>query len=187
MWIIILVVIGIIVFPILYINAYNTENERRENMQKKQQGYIEQNNIDISVEYSFQCGNIVDIRYIVDDTNKKVYIMLADSDFIEIPFTEIRGCEILTDSEVTGGVGRAVVGGVLAGGAGAVVGATTAKEHIKSYKIVIYRANIATPQAEISLISTSCKTTDSYYIEAVEFAGKVNASIRAIISINGND
>ena len=49
----------------------------------------------------------------------------------------------MTDSKVTGGIGRAVVGGVLAGDVGAFVGAMTAPEKIVSYKIVIYKNNPA--------------------------------------------
>ena len=153
--------------------------------------YISDNMVHIGVEYRYESefykNNInwykgVAYRYIVDDRNKSVHIMDKEGVGQAIPFREIIGCEIITDSEVTGGIGRAIVGGVLAGEAGAVVGAVTAKKHIMSYKIVIYRANIQEPTNEILLISEKKSTKDADYINAVTFANKVNASIKAIIS-----
>lgn len=154
--------------------------------------YIMDNNVHVRAEYryesSFYKNNIdwnkgIAYRYIVDDNNKFVHILNKEGIGQAIPFREIIGCEIVTDSEVTGGVGRAIVGGILAGETGAVVGAVTAKNHIMSYKIVIYRSNIQTPANVINLINEKKSTKDIDYTSAISFANKVNASIRAIISM----
>lgn len=156
------------------------------------QNYIAENGVHIGAEYRYESeyyknniswANSTAYRYIVDDKNSLVHILNKDSTVESIPFREIIGCEIMTDSEVTGGIGRAIVGGVLAGEAGAVVGAVTAKKHIMSYKIVIYRSNIQTPTNEIVLIKEKKSTKDADYTNAVSFASKVNASIKAIISM----
>lgn len=156
------------------------------------QNYIADNGVHIGAEYRYESeyyknniswANSTAYRYIVDDKNSFVHILNKDGTGEAIPFREIIGCEIMTDSEVTGGIGRAIVGGVLAGEAGAVVGAVTAKKHIMSYKIVIYRSNIQTPTNEIVLIKEKKSTKDADYTNAVSFANKVNASIKAIISM----
>lgn len=156
------------------------------------QNYIADNGVHIGAEYRYESeyyknniswANSTAYRYIVDDKNSFVHILSKDGTGEAIPFREIIGCEIMTDSEVTGGIGRAIVGGVLAGEAGAVVGAVTAKKHIMSYKVVIYRSNIQTPTNEIVLIKEKKSTKDADYTNAVSFANKVNASIKAIISM----
>ena len=156
------------------------------------QNYIADNGVHIGAEYRYESeyyknniswANSTAYRYIVDDKNSFVHILSKDGTGEAIPFREIIGCEIMTDSEVTGGIGRAIVGGVLAGETGAVVGAVTAKKHIMSYKVVIYRSNIQTPTNEIVLIKEKKSTKDADYTNAVSFANKVNASIKAIIAM----
>lgn len=61
-------------------------------------------------------------------------------------FSDVKSCEYIVDDEIVttvknNGVGRAVVGGVLFGGAGAVVGAITAKDELKE-KVVNHGAYI---------------------------------------------
>ena len=190
----ILLFIGIIVIAFIFHKSVDEPEILATKALKEEdtQNYITDNGVHIGVEYcyesSFFKNNInwykgIAYRYIVDDKNKFVHILDKEGIGQAIPFREIIGCEIVTDSEVTGGVGRAIVGGVLAGEAGAVVGAVTAKNHIMSYKIVIYRSNIQTPTNEIELINEKKSTKDIDYTSAVAFANKVNASIKAIISM----
>lgn len=61
-------------------------------------------------------------------------------------FSDVKSCEYIVDDEIVttvknNGVGRAVVGGALFGGAGAVVGAITAKDKLKE-KVVNHGAYI---------------------------------------------
>lgn len=185
--------IGIIVVALIVHKSIDEPKilATKELKEEDSQNYITDNGVHIGVEYcyesSFYKNNIdwykgIAYRYIVDDKNKFVHILDKEGIGQAIPFREIIGCEIMTDSQVTGGVGRAIVGGVLAGEAGAVVGAVTAKNHIMSYKIVIYRSNIQSPTNEIVLIKEKKSIKDADYTNAVAFANKVNASIRAIVS-----
>ena len=100
------------------------------------------------------------------------------------PFSKVIGCEIITDSKVTGGIGRAVVGGVLAGDVGALVGAMTAPNNIVSYKIVIYLNNVIAPKIEIPIIEEKKSTKDPDYTNAIQFSESINAAIKAIIYQN---
>ena len=83
-----------------------------------------------------------------------------------------------------GGVGRAVVGGILAGGIGAVVGSVTAKKHITSYKILIFTSDIINPCITLVLINSKTKTNSTNYTKARTFAQNVYASITSIILTN---
>jgi len=190
----ILLFIGIIVIAFIVHKSVDEPEILAKKASKEEniQNYIAENGVHIGAEYRYESEyyknniswtNSTAYRYIVDDKNRFVHILNKDRTGEAIPFREIIGCEIMTDSEVTGGIGRAIVGGVLAGEAGAVVGAVTAKKHIMSYKIVIYRSNIQTPTNEIVLIKEKKSTKDADYTNAVSFANKVNASIKAIISM----
>jgi len=178
-WIIAFSVI-LIVIPLAI--SQNKQNEKTRATQKEQQQeYIVKKCINISREYNYSnISNIV--RFIVDESNKKVHISYNSSDFKSFDFSEIIGCEILSDDQVTGGVKRAILGGVLAGEAGAIVGAVTAKKHILSYKIVFYINNISNPKYELQLINWKISTTDKDYTNAVSFAGNISATIKAIIN-----
>ena len=69
----------------------------------------------------------------VDDNNKLFYVGKEKEERpIIYRFNEVQGCEMESQTKTVtkkkGGLGRAVVGGALFGGVGAVVGASTAKE-----------------------------------------------------------
>lgn len=70
---------------------------------------------------------------IVDDNNRLFYVgKEKDAPTVIYSFDEVTGCgfenEVQTITKKKGGLGRAVVGGALFGGVGAIVGASTAKE-----------------------------------------------------------
>ena len=178
-----IIIIVAIVIGVLLWTANNNKN--RDEEEKNQDAILRKHNIHRDVDCSYRNSiSTINVRYIVDDVNKKVFISNTSSNFSEIPFSAIIGCEILTDSEVTGGVGRAIAGGILAGGVGAIVGATTAKKKIKSYKVVIYTSSIKHSSYTIDLIDTEMKTSHVDYQNAVKFAADINASIKAIIEQN---
>ena len=179
-WIIAVVVVCVI------IGLWAQSEDRRflENKKSIQDKLIADKGVQIDSEYTFENElSSVFIRFIVDAKHENVYFSNMGSEFTAIPFSKIIGCEIITDSEVTGGVGRAVVGGVIAGGAGAIVGATTAKKHIMSCSLVIYKNTIKDPTITLNLINTKTKTTDDVYRKAMAFANNVNASIKAILDL----
>lgn len=175
-------VITFVLMPLGVVQSNDTQN-LRVRQQVEQQDFISKNNIRRSAEYTYQDKlNSKKIRFIVDKSKQKIYISETSSRFKEYAFKDILGCEIVTDSQVTGGIKRAIVGGVLAGNAGAVVGAVTAKPHIMSYKLVLYLRNISAPKAEIELIAQKTKTKDTDYTNAVSFAENVVATVKAILA-----
>ena len=171
-----------VLIPLSIAQTNETQN-LRDRQQLEQQDFISKNNIRRSAEYTYQDKlNSKKIRFIVDKSKQKIYISETSGRFKEYAFKDILGCEIVTDSQVTGGIKRAIVGGVLAGDAGAVVGAVTAKPHIMSYKLVLYLRNISAPKVEIELITQKTKTKDSDYTNAVAFAENVVATVKAILA-----
>lgn len=91
----------------------------------------------------------------------------------------IRGYEIVENggSVTSGGLGRAAVGALTFGGAGAIVGAITGKKHstsiIDSLQVKILMADIETPVLFIDLISSKTKRTSIIYKTAVKEAEKI--------------
>lgn len=198
MWIIVFIFAIIIVCCVHTTEDVPAIKGKKQEQMKQAHEYITENNVNITKKYDYQNSLYahdvnyrkgISIRFIVDSPHRYIHIFQKPSGSestaeISIPFDQIIGCEIMTDSKVTGGIGRAVVGGVLAGDVGAFVGAMTAPEKIMSYKIVIYKNNPANPMIEIPLIEGKTSTKNSDYIEAVRFAENVNAVIRAIVYQN---
>lgn len=87
-----------------------------------------------------------------------------------------------------GGVGRAIVGGALAGGAGAIVGANTraSKNMIYNLQIRIITSNINNSLYTINIINNSTGVdVNSYeYKNGSLFANEVYATIISIINQN---
>lgn len=112
--------------------------------------------------------NYVNWYFMVDDTNKQLIIVHTNAATIIhkiIPFNEILGVEIsengtsVFSKSTSNVVGRALVGGVLLGGVGAIIGGTTGKSKetkiIDSYKMIIQLSNIDCPTYEIEFVDSS--------------------------------
>lgn len=192
LFIILIIVVGLVVH--FAVDAPNIQ-QQKDALEQTQTNYLKEKGVLITkiYEYANQAylNNIsfskgIAVKYIVDSSNRNIYICGKDGIRVEIPFSEIIGCEVLSDSKVVGGIKRAIVGGMLAGDTGALIGTMTAQPHIMSYKIVIYRSNIQEPTTEIALINEKTSTKNSDYVEAVDFAQKVLASIKAIVYISSN-
>jgi len=67
----------------------------------------------------------------IDNASKQVAFKEGTSGIRKYAYSDILGCEVVEDGETTyrksGALGRAVVGGIIAGGAGAIVGGISAK------------------------------------------------------------
>jgi len=79
---------------------------------------------------------------LVIDEDRRTTLLVADGFAKEMPFDKILSADIVTDGnsvtnvKKSGVMGRVVVGGLLGGGAGAVIGAVTAKSVQKSVSVV---------------------------------------------------
>lgn len=129
---------------------------------------------------------------IVDEHNKKIAICNANPrETIEIiDFSKIIECQLLEDSNIIqkGGIGRAVVGSVIAGGVGAIVGATTRKSKnvINDLQIRILTNDINNSFYIIHIIDSETKKDSLIFRHSMEFANNVYSTIMAIIKLNDN-
>ncbi|HDX7083455.1 TPA: SHOCT domain-containing protein [Clostridioides difficile] len=130
----------------------------------------------------------------IDENNK--FIKISDirkgGEIIETVYAtdEIIEFELLEDEEsiVSGGLGRAVVGGALFGATGAVVGGVTGKKTtrkiVNTFKIKITFNNINNPLEYINLINTRTKTNSSIYQNACNEAQEILSVLSIIVKNN---
>lgn len=103
----------------------------------------------------------------------------SDMTYDIIKYGELLSCEILENNSTVmkGGVGRAVVGGIIAGGAGAIVGANTRKSEImKELTIRIITSNSRKSSYVINLQGENLSN------EAYNFINEVYAIITNLIN-----
>jgi hypothetical protein len=122
----------------------------------------------------------------IDSDHKK--IALSDSfnfSIVVIAFKDILECKLVEDNStiMEGGVGRAVVGGFLAGGAGAIVGASTrgSKNVVSSMQLQIITNNVSDSFKKLDIITKEIPRDSIAYQKATEFAQKAYASLTSII------
>ena len=139
--------------------------------------------------------------FAVDDLNKQVLYVHADN-LIEmfskkIAYIDILGIDIsengnsIFQKSTKSAVGRALVGGALLGGVGAIIGGVTGKTKekkiIDSYKITIQVNDTTNPTLEIELMEIPTELDDfgtSLLQEARTFANQVKSALLAIIKAN---
>lgn len=101
-------------------------------------------------------------------------------------YDDIVDFELLEDnySVIKGGIGRAVVGGILFGGVGAVVGSATGKKKIKqtctNLMIKITVNNMSAPTEYIKLISSTTNKNSIIYRGAYQDAQKILSMLQLI-------
>ncbi|HFL2484459.1 TPA: SHOCT domain-containing protein [Clostridioides difficile] len=130
----------------------------------------------------------------IDEDNN--FIKISDirkgGDVIENVYAidEIMQFELLEDGEsiVSGGLGRAVVGGALFGATGAIVGGITGKKTtrkvVDTFKIKITFNNINNPLEYVNLINTKTKTNSSIYQNSCNEAQEILSVLSIIIKNN---
>ncbi|WP_294854007.1 hypothetical protein [uncultured Oscillibacter sp.] len=196
---VVLFIFALISVSIATISKSNSDNKKLTDSKSDQNKWIVENNLNPTVDFSY--NNLLDrsnVRFMVDEKSRNIIVSeghIIDNEAVTskpvlISFDNILGCEIREDSAVTGGVGRALVGGALAGDAGAIVGVLTAKKQIHSFEIAFLTNNIQKPQFVITLIgsfgSKGCPKNGLIYTNAVDFSNRVVATIKAIIAQKEN-
>jgi ribosome-binding protein aMBF1 (putative translation factor) len=132
-------------------------------------------------------GNLIQF----DDTHKKVAILKTKFtgkvyDMFIFDYSSIVDYELLEDGESIekGGVGRAIVGGALFGGVGAIVGAGTGHKHKKTctnLQLKITLDNVSMPVAYVNFINTATKKNGFVYKQMSSLAQEA-LSILSIIT-----
>lgn len=186
MWI--LWVVGFIsVVMLVSYQTTNTHEKLISDTEDANKKYLE--NIGFIVDTRFDYNDSIygtNYRVFVDNHNNKLMIMNGiNANRAELNFKDIIGMEIKEDGVSTNGVGRAAVGGLLFGGAGAVVGAVTGKKTVQNIKIIIYRADVVNPTVEMDFkFSGKIKCDSSTYLQIERFERRLDATIRAILAKN---
>ena len=128
------------------------------------------------------------VHVYIDDHNKKLLVAngMISQRYV-LNYNDILGMEVQEDGVHTNGVGRAVVGGALFGGTGAVVGAVTGKKTVQNIRIILYLKDVINPKVEINFIdSRDIKCDSDVYRYIRNFANHLDATVRAIIANNEN-
>ncbi len=177
-----LVVIGFVV----YLVSINQNHKDLDSKKEKQNARLLQDGVTNSVEYDWR--NAAGSRYyrvIVDDLHRKLYILQNDNNgYTIIPFSKISGFEVFCDNKPADTLKRVVKGGLLYGASGAFIGASTARDKVRSFRAVIYLRDIENPRYVFDIIQKDTSLKSSDYISAVRFAEQVKASVLAIVEMN---
>lgn len=151
---------------------------------------IEKQNEEISV---WNPTKVVDRYLQVDDVNKKwaTVIGVFKPKVSKIyKYEDILEFELLEDGDTItkGGLGRAVAGGVLFGGVGAVVGGATgkrtSKKVVKSMSIKITLKSMNEPVVYINFITAKTKTSSLLYKTAANYAQETLSILAQIVAQN---
>ena len=153
---------------VIYYWIFDAKQKEKQELIKEQiNGLIESHTnqlksegVNVDTVYTYQdnafkqldWSKAVAFRLIVDVANRQIVICNDLSNPFspqKIPFEKIINCEVLSKNGWLSrkGISRAVVGGVIGGGAGAIIGASSAQKSIA--KIVIYTSDITTPSVTI--------------------------------------
>ena len=106
-------------------------------------------------------------------------------------YNDIVSFELIEDgnSISEGGIGNAIVGGVLFGGIGAIVGSNTGhkyKQTCTNLKIKITLNNINNPVEYITFINTEIKKDSQLYKNSINMAQKIISILQIICETNKN-
>lgn len=182
---VIIVLIGIGMFYIL--NAMEMDDQITKNNSNEVDKKLKDKDFKTSKIFSIH-GNEQQFR--VDLEHKQIAIcsIFPYQKIDIINFSDIIEFQIIEDSNTVmkGGVGRAVVGGALAGGVGAIVGANTraSKNVINILQIRIITKKISNSLYTIDLIKTEIEKNSMEYRNAMNFANNVYAILTSIITNN---
>ncbi len=124
----------------------------------------------------------------LDDNQKYWQAISPRSDNGVYSYYDVTGCELIENGKaISGGIGRAVVGGAIAGGVGAIVGASTAsaKERINEMKMKITLNNVNNPTVYINLLPLGpVMKTHPGYKKAFDAAHEIQSIFTIIIENN---
>ena len=120
-----------------------------------------------------------------DYKSKKILIPGVFNQNSIINFSDIKTFELIEDGDsvTKGGIGRALVGGALFGGAGAVVGAITAnkkKEYCDNLQVEITTSDKTTPAYHVPYISKRTKVKSGEYENAYIIASQLISTLQSV-------
>lgn len=185
-----LIFLGVVILGVAIVARITENKKNKEENDKLSENHLAMMNqlkkigFEISKNYGYK-----HFEALVDVNNKMIAFCDKEKNFLKkYVFSELLGCEIIEDNSTiaSGGVGRAIVGGLVAGGVGAVVGATTrgTKNVVFEVKLRITSRDINDPLYVIELINEQIERDSDEYKLAMNFAESIRATIESIIKQN---
>ena len=193
----------------VFFRLHNLEKEQKKegeaiseaNKRKEIYDKLVKNELKVSKELKFE-GSIVSgvgkptfyqVHLILDyDSRKMVFCKMKEqkekgkNDIFIIAFDDVIKCELLEDNTtiMEGGVGRAFVGGALAGEAGAIVGATTreSSDVSNSLKLRIITSDVENHLIVLDFINNQIKRSSHLYKSTFETAQEMYSLIISVTS-----
>lgn len=192
-WIIIIVVLviiaGVIIGVIQVVNEHKLKNGDKQETLSNEQSILEELKKE-NFQESKCLDGFLNTKIRIDEINKNITICHhgASKIYYLIPFANIRDVSIYEDGteKKKSPIKRAFIGGAIAGDAGAIIGASTAKNErfITSYGLNIYTVDINNPLHVLPIIWRETAKTSLEYILAKNSAESAYATINAIIAQN---
>lgn len=181
---IVFIIGAIIIIARFVIRISNTKEQNSEAVVNINRT-IQQENVTITKQMNYQLVLVQKIHLIVDDENKNIHLFYMNNPEIVIPYSKIMGCEVYQNGTIIGGVKRAIVGGAIAGGAGAIVGALTTGKKEYSIGLKISQNDLQNPEIILPMIDPAtdgeAAKDAKLYQEAVNFANEVVATMNVIM------
>lgn len=142
----------------------------------------------------FEPTTIFGERFAVNDNNQTfvvypIKVPLFKSTPACFNYKELKSFDVIEDGNtVKGGLGRAAVGGLALGGAGAVVGAVTGKtkKTISEYKVKLNLDNLLQPYYVLSILDFETKKNSAHYREIEKSMNDTIAGIQHILEVNNS-
>lgn len=184
------IIIGVIVLVIIIIVLWQSEKNETEN-KNSLQGQLKQNKFKVDKTYDIN-SRWINKQVLFDFDSAKIAILDAAANSINyVEFNKIIDCEIMEDNTtiMKGGIGRAIVGGVLAGGVGAIVGAGTrgSSNVVKNLAIRIITNDISNSLVMITLINSDTKRDSDVYKNCMASAQGIYSTIISILNSSKPD
>ena len=178
-WIILFAIVVAIIGGLLQANANaNKKNERSASLKSKL-SEIENFTVTKQIE-----GIKALYVFAIDDINHKIAYIEENKQFVFL-YSDIIGVELIEDGDViskkstTRTVSGAIIGGVLAGGVGAIVGGlsgnSTNKSKVSSLYVKILLRNLDNPSLLISCFDSKTMTVEGK--KSIETEGKIESYI----------
>ena len=136
-----------------------------------------------SVPLVHQC-NALGLRFALSSDRKTAYLLYDRYEqTLAVPASKITGCKIIKEGHSLS-VGGAVAGSLIAGDAGAILGAASGAYIPVRYSLVIYLNDLYHPSVEYALLTPSGSHAKAVYEAVSQFAESVSATVNKLASQN---
>ena len=179
----ILIIFGVVSTIKVEQNSKEVEKKKQQDRDKANEKLIEELRPDKVIRSDVVLGNVA--IYISNFRKQVLFINLISDIRVTYYFDDLIECSIEEDGVTieSGGVGRAIVGGVLAGGVGAVVGAATrsSKPTALSLSVRLVTRNLNNPLYIMSIIKEPINRDTPEYRYRKRLAEEIYATMISII------